>query len=125
MVSPARAPQALTLAYQAACDIVGANPKRASPQAVPPPITAPAVPVSRRALGLSCWPSSARLDIRVAAAMLEAATESAVPSTGPAGRMAAGGNSRAMAGGGATAAGGRAGGGRAARRAGAWSFCLV
>src|SRR5688572_16771770 len=53
-ISPASDPQAVLVVYHSAWEVVGRMPKRVRPQAVPPPMTAPAPPSSATTPTLSC-----------------------------------------------------------------------
>ena len=81
-INPASVPQPVELANHIACSGVGRSPKRVRPQAVPPPITAPAVPTSITTPGLSCCPSKESPPPHTVPAMMDVVTASAVPSGG-------------------------------------------
>ena len=88
-VSPASAPQAVLLANQSACAASGRTPKRVSPQAVPPPITAPALPSRVTTPTPFCCASSDSPAPHRPPAAIEVVMASAVPSRSTQGRAGA------------------------------------
>ena len=107
MVSPARVPQPVLLANHSDWAALGRSPNRVSPQAVPPPITAPALPSRVTTPTPFCWASNDSPLPHNPPAAIEVVIASAVPSRSIHGLGGGGGGVRTMSMGRPPRAGGR------------------